>query len=166
MVTFSLQFFIWLGSVKWRSTAEIGLIGGIWLFREDLCPPGFLMKPQRLQTFCVSHETIQEASASHPKLFPASKSADGFFPQTVWWWKEIFPNSLRASENLRENLSSPSPSLKANSRVCPCLWTQQGSTPTGWISGATLLPGFKPDHMWNGNCLLILYFILFLNRII
>lgn len=28
MVGFSLQFFIWLGSVKWRSTVEIGLIWG------------------------------------------------------------------------------------------------------------------------------------------
>lgn len=104
----------------------------IWLylrFQRRPLSSWFYIKPQRLLTLCVSHKTIQQASGETcftSQTAPFMQIYQYIFPTDCLVMKRDLPLGQSF-----KNLSNSSPSLKANSWVHHCLWTQQGCAPTG-----------------------------------
>lgn len=81
VVPCSLQFFIWLGSVKWRSAAEIGLIWAIWfpektfvlqVLYETPKIAGFLCKPRNNPaSICLTSQTVPSMQ-TYGWIFPTA----------------------------------------------------------------------------------------------
>lgn len=121
-----------LGVLNEDQLLKSASFGGIWLclhLQRGPLSSRFYIKPQRLQTFCISHKTIQQASGETcltSQTVPFMQIYQYIFPTDCLVMKRDLPLAQGF-----KNLSNPSPSLKANSRVRHCLWTQWGTAPTG-----------------------------------